>query len=385
MTAAEPPVRTIEGAPSWSFNSDRVRAHVTRDGGHLGPITFLTPKGPVRPMAVAPWAREVLPPGSDLVLRPLRGDFFCAPFGGNAAPWRGKQLPAHGEVATGRWTSARVTSTADGAQFSAKMRTRLIPGLVTKMISLRREETNVYVRHVLEGFSGPLCLGHHAMLSFPKDKGPGHISLSPWREGRVCPEPFEAPEKGGYFALRTGAPFRSLRRVPLLAGGAADLSVYPAREGFEDLVMVSSIAGQKLGWTAVCFPKAGYLWFALKDPRTLASTVLWHSNGGRHYPPWNGRHRQVLGLEEVTAYFHLGQVPSASSNPLSRKGVPTVLNLRPDHALAINYVMGVAALPRKFDHIASIRAADGGILLTAASGAQIHHRVTLGFIYGDTP
>lgn len=385
MRARGPALTRVEGAPSWSFASDRVKAHVTRDGGHLAPIEFRIAGRAVRPMAVAPWAGERLPANAAAVLPTLRGDFFCAPFGGSAEPWKGKTLPVHGETATGRWALARVSATPAGVEFRAQMRTRLIPGRVTKSISLRTGETNVYCRHVLEGFSGPLCLGHHAMLSFSKERGPGFISISPWREGRVCPEPFESPASGGYLSLKTGAPFDSLRRVPRADGTMADLSSYPAREGFEDLVMVSSRKVRGLAWTAVSFPEAGYVWFALKDPAVLASTVLWHSNGGRHYPPWNGRHRGVLGLEEVTAYFHLGLGRSAAPNPLSRRGVATVLRLRPDMPLSVNYIMGVAAIPRKFDRVAAIHASDSGIVITSASGTRVAQPVGLGFLHSPGP
>ena len=49
-------------------------------------------------------------------------------------------------------------------------------------------------------------------------------------------------------------------------------------------------------WTAVAFPQQRQVWFALKDPRLLRATIFWISNGGRYYPPWNGRHRNVMGL-----------------------------------------------------------------------------------------
>jgi hypothetical protein len=168
--------------------------------------------------------------------------------------------------------------------------------------------------------------------------------------------------------------------VPLASGEMADLSVYPAREGFEDIVMVSSRGDRSMAWTAVCFPKARYLWFALKDPRTLPSTLLWHSNGGRHYPPWNGRHRRVLGLEEIIGYFHYGQAQSAAPNPLSRKGIATVLQLEPDRPVEINYLMGVVSIPPGFDRVRSIRSDPGGILITAASGVEVHHPVALDFL-----
>ena len=35
-------------------------------------------------------------------------------------------------------------------------------------------------------------------------------------------------------------------------------------------------------------------------------TMLWHSHGGRDYPPWSGRHRDCLGVEEGAARHMLG-------------------------------------------------------------------------------
>lgn len=380
MRTIAPQIELIKGAHSWSFASDRVKAHLTRDGGQLGPVVFLTDGGPVDPMAIAPWSEEQVAPDTDPLLKKLRGDFFCAPFGANAEPWRGRKLPLHGETASRRWVQPEIRVTPAAVEFSARMETRLVPGLVTKTILLRNGETNVYSRHLLEGFATPLSVGHHAMLSFPAERGPGFITLSPWREGRVSPKQFEAPESGGYSSLKIGAAFSSLRRVPLAAGGMADLTVYPAREGFEDLVMVSARNPHRMAWTAVCFPQARFAWFALKDPRTLASTVLWHSNGGRHYPPWSGRHRRILGLEEITGYFHYGLAQSVASNELSRRGVATVLHLKPRMPTAINYIMGVASIPSGFDRVKSISPNVGGVLIKAESGATVHHEVDLDFL-----
>lgn len=377
----EPRLRTIAGAPSWMFASDRVEASLTREGGHLAPVRFHTARGIVQPFAIAPWGEEKLSADTAPVLRRLRGDFFCAPFGGNARAWRGERHPAHGETATRPWDFVACDEMPGGVEFVTRMRTNVRPGEVTKRILLRRGETNLYCRHELTGFSGPMPLGHHAMLAFPEENGPGRIQLSPWREGRVCPRPFESAAAGGYSALETGAAFRNLDRVPLANGGHADLTTYPAREGYEDLVMVSSRErAASPAWTTVTFPEAGWLWFALKDPRVLPSTVLWHSNGGRHYPPWNGRHRRVLGLEEVASYFHFGLAESAAANPLAAAGVPTALALRRDRVVEINYIMGVAALPKGFDRLRSVRAVAGGLVFTAASGVRAEHPVDLSFL-----
>jgi hypothetical protein len=379
MNSARVTVETSFDQPSWRLANDDVEAFVTCRGGHLAPVTFQTENGPVQPFAIAPWHGEPLPKDSPGVLRPLRGDFFCAPFGGNARSWRGEKHPVHGETAEGAWKLRARES--DGANLVAELKTRVRPGRVVKRISLHPGETNVYLRHEFHGMSGPMSFGHHATLKFPDEPGSGRIALSPWRFAQTCPEAFEDPALGGYQALKIGAPFRDLRRVPLAAGGTTDLTRYPARAGFEDLVLLAARADTPYAWTAVTFPAERHVWFALKDPRVLASTVLWHSNGGRHYAPWSSRHRAVLGLEEVTSNFHLGLAESAAPNALSRRGIPTTRRLDPHRPLAVPYIMGVAAVPRGFDTVARVDFRGDHIVLRAASGKTVHHAVDLAFLH----
>ncbi|MGH8018404.1 MAG: hypothetical protein ACREIA_08955, partial [Opitutaceae bacterium] len=374
---------TVHGAPSWRIANESVEAFLTRDGGHLGPVTFRTTHGDIQPFAVAPWWNETLGPDAPEMLRCLRGDFFCAPFGGNASPWRNERHPPHGETASARWRPLSLAEKTPGrVSLEAELKLTVRPGRVLKSIQLRPDETNVYCRHTLQDMSGPMCLGHHAMLQFPNEEGAGRIALSPFRHGQVCPQPFEVAAQGGYSCLKTAATFKDLRKVPLATGGVADLTRYPSREGFEDLVMVSAARRPAIAWTTVAFPAQGYLWFGLKDPKVLASTVMWHSNGGRHYPPWNGRHRGVLGLEEITSYFHFGLAESAAENPISRRGIPTCLRLRRDRPLRIDYIIGVAPIPPDFDCVRTVRFIRDGIILEAVSGAAVEHRVDIGAISG---
>ena len=281
-------------------------------------------------MPYARWRRRAkkLPPGSPAVLHTLRGDFFCLPFGANERTWRGERHPLHGESATSRWRVESACQDNEGAELVATLKTRVRPGLVRKRLRLVAGQTVIYCRHELSGFSGPVCLGHHAMLQFPEEEGSGHIAVSPFRFGQVNPLPIESPAAGGYSALKIGARFRSLAKVPLAQGGYADLTRYPARAGFEDLVLVAARPA-RLAWTTVTFPRQGWLWFALKEPRTLASTVLWHSNGGRHYLPRSDRHpghrRPARSGGSHRLCFAFGLAESCSPNSLSRRGIPTSL------------------------------------------------------------
>ncbi len=375
-----PTLHTIHGQPSWSFHSSLVTAHVTKVGGHLGPVEFRVGKKTVSPYSVAPWAAEKLGPGLPPLLHALRGDFFCAPFGGNGTAWRGESHPPHGETANAKWRLDAFEKTGQRVTLHASLATTVRRGRVDKFISLVDGHTAVYSRHVLSGMRGPMSLGHHAMLKFPERPGSGAVSTSRFVRGQVLPVPFEQPENYGYSALKPGATFRSLAGVPLAAGGQADLTGYPARKGYDDLVMITADAKRPFAWNAVTFAAEGHVWFALRDPRVLRHTIFWLSNGGRHYAPWNGRHTAVLGLEDVTSYFHVGLAESAKPNALSRAGFPTTLTLHPKKPTTVNTIMAVAAIPPGFDRVAEIRAAGDGVELVAASGQRATCALDVGFL-----
>jgi hypothetical protein len=381
---AQPPLKVVAGQPSWRVASRSVEAFVTRLGGHLGPVTFDRGGRKIRPFSIAPWAEE--PPDRSLpaIIRALRGDFFCLPFGANEAPLGGERHPVHGETANARWKLESLERAPGRSSLHLSLRTRIRTGRVDKTITVADGENAVYSRHLVTGMSGRMSFGHHAMLRFPDHPESGIISTSPFVHGQVFPGRFERPEQGGYSTLLAGAEFSSLERVPDVYGGTTDVTRYPSRRGFEDLVMVVADGRRPFAWTAVAFPRERFVWFSLKDPEVLRSTILWISNGGRHYAPWSGRHVNVMGLEEVTANFHYGLAESARANPLSRRGYPTCASLRAGFPLDVRTIMAVVPIPPGFDRVASIEAeGPTSVRLTAASGPGVSARVDLGFLMGS--
>src|SRR5438067_1203226 len=169
-------VRKVLGQFSWRVASDSVEAFVTRRGGHLGPVRFSLPTGKVQSFAIAPWAKERLPSQTPAVLKVLRGDFFCCPFGGNAQPWRSERHPPHGETANAIWKgeAERHENGVHALHLSLKTNARV--GRVDKEIFLRDGHNAVYCQHTLSGMSGPMTLGHHAMLRFPSRPGSGWLT-----------------------------------------------------------------------------------------------------------------------------------------------------------------------------------------------------------------
>lgn len=381
----KPSLRTVLGQPSWRLATNEVELFVTQTGGHVGPVTFDRPGRGLQPLAVAPWAEEELPADLPPILRVLRGDFFCLPFGGNATPFEEEHHPIHGETANATWNLESVEQGGGRSTMHLSLKTRVRRGQVDKYVTLVEGHNAVYTRHRISGMKGPMAVGHHAMLRFPDRPGSGVVSTSPFTLGRVFPEPVEKPEQRGYSCLKPGAEFTTLQEVPTATGELTDLSRFPARRGFEDIVMLVSEADVPFAWTAVSYPRERYLWLALKDPRVLRSTVFWLSNGGRHYPPWNGRHVGVMGLEEVTAYYHCGLAESARINELSEKGHATSVMLHPERPFEVSYIMAVASTPLGFDRVASVESnltgADG-VVVRCASGKTVEIPLQLDFLRG---
>ena len=371
--AAEMKKRTIAGQPSWVVQTPEVELAVTQLGGHMAPVTFCrNTDRPVQPYYVSSWQGKRLRIPAP-VLVPLRGDFFCLPFGGNAAAFEGRQFPGHGEPATATWTLAGVAAEGGVTTLTLVQKQRLMPGCVTKQLSLVNGQNVVYCRHVIDGCSGPMPLGHHASLRVPEQEGAMRVAVSPFTFGLTCPILFSDPANREYQSLAIGAEFTDLRRVPLIwkEPAEADGTRYPARRGFTDLMAVFSETPRKQpAWVAATVQEEGYVWFALKDPAVQPATVLWIQNGGRHGFPWNGGER-CLGLEDVCAFFAEGLAASVQDNVLSAGGVPTCVTLSPDRPTAVNYIQGVARIPDGFECVKDLAFAPGEVTFRSVTGKTV--------------
>ena len=102
----------------------------------------------------------------------------------------------------------------------------------------------------------------------------------------------------------------------------------------------------------------------------LPTTVMWIENHGRHAAPWNGRNR-CLGLEDVCAYFAEGLGPSVQPNLLSKAGIPTAIELSRERPTVINYIQGVARVPKDFDMVEKVEFAAGQLTLVSRSGRKV--------------
>jgi len=127
-------------------------------GGHVGPVTFDRSGRRLQPYSVAPWAEEENDPPLRPVIKALRGDFFCMPFGGNRTPFRGERHPVHGETANSRWRFEDLEARDGRTHLRLSLTTEVRPGRVDKEISLVDGESVLYSRHIVSGMAGPMSL-----------------------------------------------------------------------------------------------------------------------------------------------------------------------------------------------------------------------------------
>jgi hypothetical protein len=308
----------------------------------------------LRPLHRAPWVRsgEDLPQQVAPVERRLAGDFFCAPFG-RTSP----DMPIHGWAANGTWEKSGSDRAANGAVTATYSLRETIEGArLSKHITLCPGHPVVYQRHVFEGGAGNIPIAHHAMLHVP---GGARLSFSEKAAGFTPRSALETDPKRGRSVLLYPQRFTSLAKVRRADGGISDASLYPFDKGHEDLVIMSERPGAKLAWSAALARADGFLFFALKDAAVLPHTILWMSNGGRSYAPWNGRHHAVIGIEEASLDHRLIEDPRDGAS-----GFP----LGPGKSTPVRYALGAIPVPKNWTAVSDIELGDGKITLTDASG-----------------
>jgi hypothetical protein len=273
-----------------------------------------------------------------------------------------------------------VDEKADGGSLTAvfDLETSQRPGRVVKTVTLKDGESAVYLTHRVEGFAGPAPLGHHTI--FPGGN-PKYISTSPMKFGITDNNSSGGYSGGEYYSLDCYKKFDSLEKVPTIWKDRpfTDCSIFPAREGFIDILQICNEPMTDFAWSAVACPEEGWLWFSMKDADVLNSTTLWMENRGRHGLPWNGRN-SCIGVEDVCSHLADGLSAAAGENGLTEEGVKTCHILNDDNPFEVKYVHAVVRIPAGFDRAASIEKAPAGVVIKSFSGATVEARVDTSFI-----
>jgi hypothetical protein len=358
---------------------------VTKNGGHMAPVHFYRDsKSPVQPYYISPWQNDNLKDLPDPVLVPLRGDFFCMPFGGNAEAFKGEKYTGHGEVSSSKWSFVRLEKKDGITTLTLQMKTKIRKGKVTKKFTLVDGHNAVYSAHTIEGFTGKMPLGHHCTLDVPEKEGSLRVAVSKFAFGMTNPVIFSNPKNREYQSLAINARFTDLTKVPVLAKDdpPADCTSFPQREGYTDLIQIFKKASKTPAWTAVTCQDRGYLWYSLKDAAVLPGTVFWISNKGRHGWPWDGRNR-CLGMEENCSYFAEGLVPSIKPNVISKAGFPTTVTFSPTRPTTVKLIQGVVKVPKGFVNVKEVRFAPGKVTFLSTKGKSVTADIRHEFLTSD--
>ena len=309
----------------------------------------------------APWIGEPMPEDAAPHLGGLAGDFFCAPFGDASAD----SAPGHGWPANSLWTHLGTVRKGIETVARFKLERKAMGADLVKELRLVDGHPFLYQRHIFTGgHAEGMSVANHAMVSLPDG---GQLSFSPKRWWETPRIPLEPDAARGRSLLACPAKVADPRHFPLAAGGQTDITRYPFASRHEDFAIGVEAEGSKLGWTTVARGKQGDLFISLRNPARLPMTMLWFSNGGRDYAPWNGRHVGCLGVEEGVNRKMLGDSASRTPHPLDAAGVPTGLTLDPNGTAEVRHIIGSAPWSGE-GKIASVSPVAEGIEIESADG-----------------
>lgn len=312
----------------WSHG----RLTLSRLGAMLAPVVFAAPGHPdFSPLQIAPWHREPIGAEQTGLMRGLRGDWPCVPFGRTDRP---ADLPAgwsartphdawgHGHSAHHDWDWLATDDPHTLALTIALPDTDPIARL-TRTVRARPDAPVVDLGLCIEART-PCTLPVALHPTLRLDAGRVALDLPPHGPGLSYPVPAEP----GRSRLAPDQCFDRLGSVPTADGPPADLTRFPQPQDSEDLLQLMALGGPVTARYLDCGWALELDW----DRALLPDLMLWISHRGRLYPPWNGRHL-ALGVEPVCGVFDLGRVAAPpADHPLSTR---TGLTLTPGQPLVV--------------------------------------------------
>lgn len=321
---------------------------VQRLGAMLAPVEFRLRDGrSVSPLHVAPWAGEAGTDELPGILRRLRGEWPCVPFGYSvpADDWPAEWVehlgpPAddeevHGHASNHDWnwldddgTALRLRLDYPAASPVAYVERAVRPDPESAAIDLT---FRIVVRRPCR-----LPIGLHPVFRLPTEPGAARLDVGPFALGRTYPATVE-PGKAVFAADRS---FTDLAAVPARDGGSPiDATALPFGFDTEELLQIEGTSGR----AALAHPAEGYRVVLNWDVAHFPSLLLWLSNRGRTASPWNGRHLAV-GIEPISSPFGLGPATATADNPIARSGVATARSFSPDVPFETRYRLSAEAI-----------------------------------------
>ena len=331
----------------WHLEWPHGSLNVHAKGGMLGGVSLKSGNRHVQPFYEAPWIDDGTSEQPGL-LGQLRSEFPCVPFGVPYSPetvvvdWQESVATPvaehdhlldasddllHGYACVGEWTLVQQSDLAieialeypSASSIARVIRTvRADPNGPAIDFSVAVEARKKTRRPI----------GVHPNLALPSMSGAFQIYPGRFRFGMVHPA---GPEPGVSRAA-PGAIFDELDKVPLRAGGTAALDRFPLAYDTEEIIQLCGVDGSVILTNGESQVAYRLTW----DSSVLPSLLLWVSNRGRSYSPWNSRNL-CLGVEPVAGAFELGCRAGLAANPINERGIPTAVSLDPSQPLKIDY------------------------------------------------
>lgn len=374
----------INGQGCWKIENSSICMHITRMGGHLGPVTFFCEDEFGKVVNISPYFINLWESSyaqiEDELLKPLRGDFFCLPFG-NDNRYGDEIHPDHGESATALWhyDSSQVKNSFEIHNFF--MHTRVREGKIVKRVGLKDGESAIYLEHNVEGFVGDSSYGHHAILNVPKHNNNLLVSTSPYKFGLTSRRK-NSHSNGSdeYFFIEDNKIFTSLKKVPTVWKDepVVDCTSFPHHKGFGGTVAVFYDETVKIAWSCAVNLEEKFLWFSFKDPLVFPGFLIWIENQGRKNIPWNGK-TECLGLIDMCGNLAEGLGSSVEKNILNDLGIPTAHNFSGEQT-SFRYIEGVIPIPTGFSIVERIEFKDDLAIFYSATGQEVKTTIDISFL-----
>lgn len=327
MSAADLPPPPDRQLQRWRLEWDYGSAEVQALGGMLGPLHFrLDADRDLQVMHVAPWAGTTESLALPGLLRRMRGEWPCVPFGRTDTP---ADLPpdwtaivaddqwAHGYGANHRWTCTGATATSVSLAIDypeqspvsrIERRISVVPGAPALDIAL-----TIQPRRDVR-----LPAGLHPTFRLPQPDGRVRLALG--QHDGIFSYPSHSAGAASILLRDTRS-----EHLHAMAGidGSCDLASLPLGDNVEELLQVRALFGNE-GMPPFSLHYLDYdmhvgMWW---NPAHFPDLMLWLSNRGRPEFPWHSRH-VALGAEPVNSVFDLGRVarPPACHALADRRGI----------------------------------------------------------------
>lgn len=309
---------------------------------------FRMPDGSVaEPLFAAPWRGEPAESPTEPLIRNLGAEWPCVPFGvaeipdGLPAEWRAGAAAdwnrsIHGHCSNADWSLERVSESEVRAAIDYPGSTPI--RRLERTIRLDPERTAIHFRlEILARRRARVAVGLHPVFDLA-GCGSGSCALSV--AGRTTAWSFPAEVEPGRSRFRPDQRGVPLEAISDRQGTAIDGSRLPLDSETEDLLLLTEPGGE----VSLSYLERGYRAAIRWNPEDLPCCSLWYSNGGRQFPPWNGRVR-AIGIEPVAAAFDLGQGLSLSAEtPLAKRNIATSIEIEPGNPWMTDYSIIVEPL-----------------------------------------